>query len=87
MSDLNSSIAVSMRAAELGRRRARWQVILNNAELLREEQERGLLDEEQAALGVLRRQQAIEADIALRTAMYKWTFWARLRFLFTRRLP
>ena len=78
-------IARSMRQAELERRNARRLVLVNHADLLEEERTGDPVTV--AALSAIREQQASELALAQATIMRRWTFWARLRFLFTRRIP
>lgn len=85
MSDLNSSIATSFRQAELERRATRRMVLVNHADLLEDEKAGDQVTI--AALAAIRKQQADELALVHQIIMHKWTFWARLCFLFTRRLP
>ena len=85
MSQLQDSIAAHFRQAELERRSAQRQIILNNAALLKDEARND--PETVQALAAIRQAEAAKLIEAHNTAMRRWTFWARLRFLFTRRLP
>ena len=85
MNQLERNIAQTMREAELGRRMARRQVILNTAALLDDEERQD--PETDRAIGRLREAEAKRAAEVQNALMARWSFWARLRFLFTRKLP
>ena len=85
MTPLESTIAQSMRQAEIERRTARRQILVNHADTMKDEQAGDPVT--LAAVSAIREQQALELSIVQGMAMRQWSFWARLCFLFTRRLP
>lgn len=85
MNELNRGIAETFRQAELERRQARRQMILNNAALVADEVADDAVTRK--ALATIRAAEARRAAEVQEILMSRWTFWTRLRFLFTRRLP
>ena len=84
MSDLEQQLRSTFRVAELDRRAARRQVILNEAKLLDEDHSDA---ETQAALARLREAARMETTFRMQSLWDELTLWQRLKAAVTRVFP